>query len=500
MALADIPSFGDIDADSDKLLEQCFEDHEAYRSALLHDRFLVLGRKGSGKTAIFRKIVNLRKHDVFSYGHTFTDYPWHHHDKQASIGVPEEERFVHSWKYLIFMTLSKILLNLDGSQPWSLDAIDQLSRLERFVVDSYGTRDPDITQIFSPARRLQFNSSFELPLGGFTITVGTKSIPIEQLPTVIQEVNRNLSDAVIASLNPACEYYVCFDQLDLGFDPTNQSYQNRLVGLLLAARDVNFKARQSGKKLSVIIFLRDDIYQILRFEDKNKLTEACSSLIQWDTPQTDRTLKQLMEKRFATVMNIAEDGAWNIMFDEAQLMTGKQSKYHHITDRTFLRPRDIIKFCNEILVSYKRRPLLASGVRSDKFDNRDIQVARDAYSAYFLKELDDEIFKHFPQYESYVEILKGLDSLYFTMDDFSEALFKRKQILPEKLDSISVLKTLFDFSIISYYSAGGSGYGGADYIWRYKNSRAQFNEAATKFRIHPGFREALGVKKFTKSG
>jgi len=52
--LLDVETFGAVDADTDTLLDQCFEDHEAYQDALHFRRFLLLGRKGSGKTAIFK--------------------------------------------------------------------------------------------------------------------------------------------------------------------------------------------------------------------------------------------------------------------------------------------------------------------------------------------------------------------------------------------------------------------------------------------------------------
>jgi hypothetical protein len=116
--LATIDDFGGIDADADALLDECFEAHESYVDAKDHRRFLILGRKGAGKTAIFRKLIKSRDDSVFSIGHTFDDYPWHFHDRQAVAGVPAEERFVHSWKYLILITLSKVLLNWDNSQPW----------------------------------------------------------------------------------------------------------------------------------------------------------------------------------------------------------------------------------------------------------------------------------------------------------------------------------------------------------------------------------------------
>jgi hypothetical protein len=167
------------------------------------------------------------------------------------------------------MSVAKILLNQDHSQPWSEGMFEYVRRLEKFVIDSYGTRDPDVTEIFSPAKTLRFKSSFEIPLTQLKISLETGGVPLQQLPTIIQEVNRSLTEAVVATLNPDIDYYVCFDQLDLGFDPGNDNYKNRLIGLILAARDLNIRAKAVGKKLSVLVFLRDDIYQTLRFEDKN---------------------------------------------------------------------------------------------------------------------------------------------------------------------------------------------------------------------------------------
>lgn len=166
-------------------------------------------------------------------------------------------------------------------------------------------------------------------------------------------------------------------------------------------------------------------------------------------------------------------------------------------DRTFLRPRDIIKFCNETLDSYKA---LSDGEKGAKFSNRAINAARAEYSQYFLSELDDEIFKHMQHYEAYIEVLKSLDSLQFKRDDFEKACKTRAGILPHSYNPARILNELFEFSLIAYYNPGGGGYGGSEYVWRYKDSRARFNEAATTFRIHPGLKEVLGLKKFTRSG
>ena len=281
--------------------------------------------------------------------------------------------------------------------------------MQTFVVDTYGSRDPDVSQIFSPARSLNLKPTLGMNWHFVKAEIHPEQVPMDYLPVVIQDVNRRLMEAIIGSANPDLEYFVCFDELDLGFSKTDGDYALKLIGLLLAARKINDVARDNGKKLRIVIFLRDDIYQDLQFEDKNKITESASVRIEWDTGSADNSLRVLMKKRFAKVFDIPEAGSWGQVFDEGRTMSGHQPKYQHIVDRTFLRPRDIIKFCNEVLNSYKKR----DGDRPDLFDNEDVNGARQSYSEYFLDELDDEIHKYIPAYKEYLEVIKTINSAVF---------------------------------------------------------------------------------------
>ncbi len=490
--LLEIATFGGTDADTDDLLDQAFESHEAYTEAVGHRKPLVIGRKGSGKTAIFRKIIRTREHDVFAYGHTFSDYPWHHHHLQGALGVPEEQRFVHSWRYLILMTLAKILLNQDQSQPWSEDCVDALETLEKFVVDSYGSRNPDVTQLFTPGKRLRVKPHLKVA-GTADIGIDLESVPVADLPKVFQEVNRSIAEAVNTCFNPMHKYYVCFDELDKGFDPNDPKYSQMLVGLILAANSLNSTFKAAQNRTSIVLCLRDDIYQILQFEDKNKLTENALSLIEWDSPKTKWTLQSLLERRFAVALGSESPVAWDQVFDNDQEMPGRQPKYRHILDRTFRRPRDAIKFCNEILHEYKSR----GGADDGRFDNQDIIAARNRYSEYLLKELEDEIFKHVPAYRDYLDVLKSLEALQFSRDEFQRSCQRRADLMAGTTPN-AVLRQLFEFSVVGYQRTGGVG-GGSEYVWRYLDPTIRFDDAATNFRVHAGLMEALGLKKFRKA-
>lgn len=475
MNFTGIENFGGIDADADALLDACFQDHPAYIDALKHQRFLVLGRKGSGKTAIFRRLIKQHDPYVFSFGHTFDDYPWPYHNLQAEAGVPEERRYVNSWRYLILMALSKLLL-VDQSQPWDEEAMEPLRIVESFVVDSYGSRDPDLTQLFSPSKELRFHAAFNAKV----LEVSLQTVQVPDLPKHFEEVNRFMTDMVMRALNPRYDYYVCFDQLDLGFSRGDSTYGQQLTGLILAARNFALLSKEYERRVSAVVFLRDDIYQLLQFEDKNKVTENNVSYVRWDQSGSELTLKTLMERRFAEVWRAPT--SWEDVFDEAKEMTRRQTKYVHIRDRTFLRPRDMIKFCNETLVAHD--------AAASKFSNADVIKARQPYSQYLLHELDDEIHKHVELYEEYLDVLIGIRDVTFSKSQFLQKWEARTALADE--DPVAGLRDLFEFSVIGYLRSGGGG-GGSKYIWRYLDPRVRFDDDAEGFQVHPGFKEALDL-------
>jgi hypothetical protein len=497
-ALTTVENFGGTDADNDDILLRAFEDHEAYLDVIALRRHMIIGKKGSGKTAIFKKIITTKSFDFFSFGHTFSDYPWHYHEKQARIGIPDFDKYTHSWKYLILLSATKIALNQDQSLPVNASAMEDMLRLESFVVDTYGSRNPDISQVFSPIKHLKLKPYFELDWRVLKAGISPESVPIAELPTIVQEVNAAIQTKVLACLNPAHKYYIAFDQLDLGFDPNSPEYAHRLIGLLLASRDINLAARNAGIKLFVVVFLRDDIYDCLHFEDKNKMTENFVSLIEWDTPRTKKTLKALMERRFSIVLrdDVDKDIAWDKVFNEDREMPGHQSKYEHMRDRTYLRPRDIIRFTNGALAQYKERAGKAGKDDPDdpkKIDNVDIHNARVEFSEYFLREIDDEIHKHMPGYEGYLEVLRALGKWQFDREEFESAFSKQFGNLP--VFPAEALQSLYEFSIIGFYRAGGRGFGGSEYMFKYRESRTRFDSTATRYRVHPGLIEVMGLKR-----
>jgi hypothetical protein len=151
------------------------------------------------------------------------------------------------------------------------------------------------------------------------------------------------------------------------------------------------------------------------------------------------------------------------------------------------RPLGTTCLSNEVLNSYKARH---SGEEGGRFDNDVVIAARDAYSDYLLRELDDEIAKHVPDYREYLEVLKSIGNIQFTSRVFADAWAGRPTLADGSWEA--GLAALFEFSVIGYLKSGGGG-GGSTYIWRYLDARARFDPTADVYRVHPGLKEALDL-------
>ncbi|GEM_PF-590181 len=502
--LADIEEFGTIDAESDDLLALCFQSHPAFQKALEEqDRhFLILGRKGSGKTAIYKEIVSLgdvspsqrqREHNIFSVGYTSADYPWHYHSKQVVSSAAEQERYLHSWRYYILLSLAKILLNHDQSQPWSDQAREAYGKLESFVKDTYGSISPQITEIFTPGRRLRNLNKLGIELGAkMEVDLST-----QDLPAVFQEVNRSLEHLVLESLNPDHSYYICFDDLDLEFK-AEAEHQQRLIGLILAARKFAVAAKEYRRRLKILVFLRSDIYRnSLSFNDKNKITDTYALEIEWDRTDQDTSLKSLMERRFAELLEIEPGGAWEKVFDETGNLGRFPSKYHFIRAHTFCRPRDMIKFCNCILNVYKQRRRSAKPESlPERFTSDIIYAARDEYSQYFSDEITNEIQNHYLDHRIYFEILQQIGYQVFSREQFLEAYGKWKDRLKENWRPEEILECLYEFSIIGFARPPlVSDPNSAEYNYKYMSPGAIFNRSSEWFCVHWGLVESLRLRR-----
>lgn len=109
---------------------------------------------------------------------------------------------------------------------------------------------------------------------------------------------------------------------------------------------------------------------------------------------------------------------------------------------------------------------------------------------YLRQELVDEIHKHVPMYQEYLQVLINIRDLRFPRADFDRDWASRPSLAG--VAPINGLRELFEFSVVPYRRSGGGG-GGSRYVFRCLDPSALFDEAASEFQVHAGFKEVLDL-------
>jgi hypothetical protein len=478
-----IDEFGSIDAESERQLAEFFVKTDAYGRIEDQEHIIVSGRKGTGKTAIYEAL--LRRMDI-DYSNTsaaglrFQDYPWGVHAEVSDGSASPVERYAASWKFLILIELSKLALKNPG-KPASSTATTCERVLGDFIRANWGQLEFSFKDVFRK-RRYTFDFGPSI-LGNSLGSLKMTHVPRAQLSGVLRDANSWLAVLLSNILDQDHWYYVAFDDLDRGFDPDDGEYLARITGLLLASREIFHWAKDRSCTATPVVFIRSDIYEHLSFPDKNKITQNLLETLTWtDADEGENSLKSLIDQRIRVITGTEVEDPWSEVFSP-QLMRGTQKKFNHIAARTYLRPRDMIKFCN----------LCAQEARGDNgtlIENEHIAQARSAYSEYLVNELDDEIHDVSPRWRDYLDVLRRVHKMRFARSDFDTA-FSALRLNKAGVTADDALELLYRFSIVGFTKFGGGGYGGSAVAFRYKDPAVSFDPSATRFHVHAGLKDAL---------
>ncbi len=155
-----IGTFGDVAAEDDDAVLSYFLKTEAVARIEAGEALIVLGRKGSGKTAI-AKYFESPNGDYLSTSLSLRDYPWMLHQKRRNSGASEIESYVSSWRYLIAVkTLSMLLASSKNITS------DSQRSARHFLEDNYGGITPTLPNILRPSRLTLSKASFRPTIMG----------------------------------------------------------------------------------------------------------------------------------------------------------------------------------------------------------------------------------------------------------------------------------------------------------------------------------------------
>ena len=143
ISLRNLDTFGDVAAEDDAVLDY-FLSTNAVERIEKNAAFLVLGRKGAGKTAIVRYFTEGRNNN-FSRALNLRGYPWNVHALRIDRGASDIEAYVSSWRYLLSIEVASLVLAQQPVKPF-----DAVKDLQTFLEENYGGTRPQLSDILRP--------------------------------------------------------------------------------------------------------------------------------------------------------------------------------------------------------------------------------------------------------------------------------------------------------------------------------------------------------------
>ena len=231
-------------------------------------------------------------------------------------------------------------------------------------------------------------------------------------------------------------------------DPTSFETSKKIIAGLIGASE--FIISKFSGALRPIVFLREDIFETLDLNDKNKLRSDCGRLLAWKKESLARLILERVNF-FARAGKVPELSAIAEIFDKEQ-MRQQRAPFDHMMLRTMLRPRDFIKFfllAKGDMVERRDNPFDGETVNSEKIECQSIYNAEASYSEWLVEELRDEWKTQSPIIEKLLEALKNNGTTNFSKNELFNAMRKiGAEISEDKV--MDHLKFLFDNSIIGF--------------------------------------------------
>lgn len=318
--------FGQLDASTEskeRLAEYFYDINRGLKLDGKEDGyFIVIGVKGSGKTAICRFVQDNHESDCIVWKLDFSDMWEARSDGKSPI---------HYQSILTLQLLAGIYRRVLEHRDWFSDTAWAAlpSATQRFAAKFASLTD---------GIRINANAG-PLPLS-IEVDIGKLiSAPLHELSALTIDDFKEMLRPCLSEV-PA---YILIDDVDEIF-PGSQDNWDFIDGLIAAASDINARF---GSRLHCLIFLQAGIYNHYYMHGRGYDKHAAQAAVRLRWSQAE--LIQLMTKRIAVVagLNTTDVPQWRIwqrVFDGRKDAIGDVQQY--MVSRSNSGPRDLIHFAN----------------------------------------------------------------------------------------------------------------------------------------------------------
>jgi len=370
------------------------------------EKCFVIGRKGTGKTAISEHLTHRRDYWGFSRKLTFKNFPFNELYALKNDSYTAPNQYITLWKLLIYSCVAQMMV-----QDEAVDISIRQELAKVYDTDSSSTLARSVSKWTS--RALNFS------ILGIGAGIGPQQTDA-RASTWIDRVE--WLEALILEHGRSSSYLVVFDELDEDYKSPLSSdqganYSSLITSLFKAVQDVKAVFRSLSPTIVPVVFLREDVFSQIRDPDRTKWADLAVEL-EWNTDQTKQMLAFRIT-RAAAPENAALpfDEAWVRVFDTRPMRRSGDEKvrslFSYISRSTMHRPRDYIRY-----LQVCSSGALARG--ASRINGELVSRADKDYSSYLRSDIEDELGAVFPDASTIFELLTSLGKIGFRESEFSK--------------------------------------------------------------------------------
>lgn len=505
---------GNLDAETDSLLDECFYESDVFKGIVNFDssndnpdfpRRVIVGRTGSGKTALLRQIVshgNVKVHDTIEAENTVFEHINNNRFVSDLIknGIDLRAFYKSLWLHVL---LVKVINQLYRSSYQSFfDFIGSMAssskkpykpEIAKEYLESYKENffnDNVVTEITEKMQHeLSGKANFEVGnISGKITDESMQKIQRETSSYVSKELIRKQKELIkvikteFSDERQQNRIIISIDDLDKSW-LSSSGIRHDFINALLEA----FKELLDIKSVKILISIRTDILMGI-YQNNLRQDEKDQSLI-YAISWNKKEIREILNLRINKLIKSQYQGRQEVTLSDVfnfEVDGNKADEY--ILDRTMLRPRDAIDFVNSCLAECN------GGVEL----NEDIVLeAEEKYYSKRKSALVKEWVSIFPYIKDYLDALAYIGVNEFSLADLEQKfkdcvlnyLLERPNLHPE--DEIHSNRLInFEELLKVWFTIGVIGFRKSKTLTIYSSFEKQelditdFNKT---FRLHPLF-------------
>jgi hypothetical protein len=465
-------------------LADYFVDTESYRRVASGQKTIVLGNRGTGKSAIF-KVLAARERESGTAVLELTpeDYSY---EMMSGVMRPESEgawakhgAYAAAWKYLLLVSVMK-----EATRKGKKLKAGGAGKVYAYLRDHHkGFQDNPMAVLISYVKRFE-----GIKVGKYEASLKARELQrlygLEELDDLMEPIKSVLRERPTA---------VFVDELDRGWDASEDA-QAFVAGLFQACNWLN----NLSSDLRVYVSLRQELYHSIPalYDDAQKYRDVME-MIQWDEASLRKLIAQRIRYSVEALREASDEEAWNSVFSET-LDYRRANSFNYLVDRTLYRPREIIQFCSESI-----EQALDQG--NELVDYRDISRAEASYGRSRIEDIASEYRFQYPGLAQVFEAFRG-NTYTFGRDELELLcleVVEGEYPLPDEAAWVRsqshefLIEVLWQIGFLQAWVVGGiKGVrrSGSQYLGPHQISNLNLMQIP-RFQVHQMFRVPLGLKE-----